>query len=657
MERDTSDALLAHIGGESFSPTDSRPRKRQKVTRACDRCKSRKRRCDGMIPCSVCSDIGATCSFDASYTRGKLVGPRQPSGKNSPVAPASAPVDQSTQINDTDAANEHAPGEGAQAATASSAYSFLKRAWERFGRETGEVGSLSETDHSDPTQMVPVLNYGDKRVVPPPASSLESLVRKPNGHALLSTYFDFAMPTYRFLHRQTVEQWYKEVCEDTNRLSPARKAIILLVLATATFFEESHKSDGEISLTGSEAHYQAARHELNQETGRPRLESVQSRFAACLYLLHTSRPNEAWYLFGTTIQIALILGLHQRRSVENVQPGGDIIIQECRKRTFWAMSTLDTYLSIILGRPVLIHDADCDQQLPAELDDEELSKPDIISRSSSSRDRIIAASILHARIAHIVRRAAQEQGKVARKQDDRKTEAATKAGNEVAAWHASLPVILSGAVHPTSLVPVYRRQVAVLGLAHKHAIMLINRPMLLMESVRSMLSVKSHVESCLSAADGALDVLMAHTPSEGYAPLASLWFTSYVAFNAVSIIYVWAIQRARGRLQSMQVHVSDDSLLDKAQSMQSHLSSSSYAPGLRYNAVLRELREELQRLQDRKPPSQPNAATPLQSSNVLEQDFNMGFQGLELPLDPDFWLQMDSFPFADLDLAESTLIA
>ena len=162
-----------------------------------------------------------------------------------------------------------------------------------------------------------------------------------------------------------------------------------------------------------------------------------------------------------------------------------------------------------------------------------------------------------------------------------------------------------------------------------------------------MLSIKSHVESCLSAADGALDVLMAHTPSEGYAPLASLWFTSYVAFNAVSIIYVWAIQRARGRLQSMQVPVSDDSLLDKAQSMQSHLSSSSYAPGLRYNAVLRELREELQRLQDRKPPSQPNAATPLQSSNVLEQDFNLGFQGLELPLDPDFWSQMDSFPFGE----------
>ncbi|KAI7106699.1 hypothetical protein KC324_g20415, partial [Hortaea werneckii] len=105
------------------------------------------------------------------------------------------------------------------------------------------------------------------------------------------------------------------------------------------------------------------------------------------------------------------------------------------------------------------------------------------------------------------------------------------------------------------------------------------------------------------------------------------------------------------------VPVSDDGLLDKAQSMQSHLSSSSYAPGLRYNAVLRELREELQRLQDRKPSSQLNAATPLSSANVLDQDFNMGFQGLELPLDPDFWSQMDSFPFADLDLAESTLLA
>ncbi len=53
------------------------------------------------------------------------------------------------------------------------------------------------------------------------------------------------MPTYRFLHRATVESWLSRTCdEQENRaiigppLSNAKMAIVLLTLATATLYEE-----------------------------------------------------------------------------------------------------------------------------------------------------------------------------------------------------------------------------------------------------------------------------------------------------------------------------------------------------------------------------------------------------------------------------------
>jgi hypothetical protein len=53
---------------------------------------------------------------------------------------------------------------------------------------------------------------------------------------LVDRYFDFAMPTYRFLHRPTIQAWFLEfydtfgVMHDTQRAS-AKVALILMVLA------------------------------------------------------------------------------------------------------------------------------------------------------------------------------------------------------------------------------------------------------------------------------------------------------------------------------------------------------------------------------------------------------------------------------------------
>lgn len=66
---------------------------------------------------------------------------------------------------------------------------------------------------------------------------------------LVGIYFDFSMVTYRFLHRGSVEEWLRQVYE--SNVSPsnpppgpmgARTAVILMIFAVATLYQELHPS-------------------------------------------------------------------------------------------------------------------------------------------------------------------------------------------------------------------------------------------------------------------------------------------------------------------------------------------------------------------------------------------------------------------------------
>ena len=48
------------------------------------------------------------------------------------------------------------------------------------------------------------------------------------------------------------------------------------------------------------------------------------------------------------------------------------IEKETRKKVWWGVYTLDRMLAVALGRPLGINDADCDVELPVDVDDENL---------------------------------------------------------------------------------------------------------------------------------------------------------------------------------------------------------------------------------------------------------------------------------------------
>ncbi|KAI4833711.1 hypothetical protein E4T44_09265, partial [Aureobasidium sp. EXF-8845] len=346
--------------------------KRRKVQRACDSCKSRKRKCSGEQPCPLCVSQGLICTYISPHGRHQApqavdnlaIGVPSYHLSTNPhsqwpgeTLSVSRPGD---AFNTNDTSRAASPdGEGITPAGyqgPTSTFSFLRRAWRRFGMaESSELNQESREE-------VSIFAYGDRRAPALGQTTEFQLPARDVTNAMTTRYFDFAAPTYRYLHRPTFESWLLRYHEQQDlqqeNLQPIRQAIVLMVLATACLYNlesetdaspstpaESRKAErNESHLRMGETLYQAAQQKIVGEAGRPCLESVQARLATSLYQLNTSRLNQAWYTLGSTYQLALSIGIHRARVPSSGEPSK--IVRECQRRSFWAMHMLDTYLSV-----------------------------------------------------------------------------------------------------------------------------------------------------------------------------------------------------------------------------------------------------------------------------------------------------------------------
>jgi len=122
-----------------------------------------------------------------------------------------------------------------------SGIAFLHRAQRRFQQDF--VGSTSNSSNGRNPKGASIFSFGDGWI-PDQLPSTLILPERRQARDLFMRYFDFAMPTYRFLHRATAEGWLENIYHekeqgdfDVKNLSTAKVAIVLLVLATAKLYE------------------------------------------------------------------------------------------------------------------------------------------------------------------------------------------------------------------------------------------------------------------------------------------------------------------------------------------------------------------------------------------------------------------------------------
>lgn len=329
-----------------------------------------------------------------------------------PSRQQSRPADNNPEQNTTRSSSQGPPGletaeiEG-QFFDPTSNLTFIHRAWKRLAQQNQQTdaGLLTGSEN-----LQPLMSAGDKPFSTRGDQSL-MFVDQAAAFALFEYYFENCVVTYRVLNRQYCQAWLEAVINNFHTgqsldtgIGHAKAAIVITTLAIACFrqhrISESTSLPGGISLLSqqSEEYFLAASDLTAQETGLPRLESAQARVLQVLYLLQTSRMNQAWYVFGNTVPIVTALGLHRKST--QYRNGGrqpvDYISSECRKRTFWVLYTIDKYLAVVFGRPRFYHDDDVDQEFPDRINDEDMT-PQGPSPGEPAMDCHMDSLVFHAR--------------------------------------------------------------------------------------------------------------------------------------------------------------------------------------------------------------------------------------------------------------------
>lgn len=434
----------------------------------------------------------------------------------------------------------------------SSAQSFLDKALRRLDRDPVHSPAPRREEHVE--RETSTLSFGDAKVKQQDIAKFSWPGNK-TAIRLLERFFEFASPTYRYFHEPSVLDWIKRFYNKTD-VPIAAQACILFMFASASVFAVNRSGDTvDANLQGwesSEMYYQKAEALLVQESGPPQLESVQARFAAVQYLLSSSRPTKALFAFGTMVQVMQAVGLHRKRSERAGRPGPDPIEVEVQRRLFWCAFTLDKYLSIVMGRIPFLRVDDTNQALPTIVNDEDMTPEGVRQHMSGpGRDSLLHATRAHVEIGLILARASQEQNCLPSTTGRTHVEAAIRGSQEIREWQSQLPPMMSGAIHPSSLIPCFRRQHSILTLARLHAIMFVTRPLLLRDLSPVLPEAEVHqyheqLRSCIRAARDAIESVNGSARYQVLYP--AFWFSQYVTFSAISIIHIYITQMSRQRI-------------------------------------------------------------------------------------------------------------
>ncbi|KAE8373935.1 fungal-specific transcription factor domain-containing protein [Aspergillus bertholletiae] len=577
---------------------------RLKTTRACDVCKEKKTRCSGTRPCARCHRLSLACEYETTYCRGlgpppppplELVFDSQSDETSYGQLPGAPEPAHPAPLIDTDLSTADFQGAYLDLASGSS---FINRVCQRLSKDktpppTG-ASSVSE-GFCEPSDSPSVTKFGDK-----PYSSLYKLdfTLPPLDRALemVATYFDSAMMTYRFLHRGHVEQWLRQIYQSnisvTNLptdLMVGRCCIVYSVLAIGTLYER-RAPESEVDYDEqSERWFALSKLMSSIESGAPQMETVQARLNQSLYLLASSRASECWFAFGTTVQFLTALNIHRKWPPTMVKEGkGTYIEQELRKRTFWSVYTLDKYLSVMFGRPRLLHDEDFDQELPDEVTDQDLliNEP---SMRSGLPDDMMTASVLHYRLSRVLADISRKLYTVD-PPGGCPFEAAILLTIELERWKEAAAPVMD------------RRRSQIPQLAYSHAMIHITRLFLLNDCKDiPQVSATTYVQKCITAAEEIMTIINGLASRK--ALIHGFWFAHYVCFCAITVVYIHIIKQhqasSTGDPSNKPVENSRQLqyLFSLAETCQQHLgkATSRSSSNRRYGIILEELRLEVHR--------------------------------------------------------------
>ncbi|KUJ06794.1 uncharacterized protein LY89DRAFT_397515 [Mollisia scopiformis] len=320
-------------------------------------------------------------------------------------------------------------------------------------------------------------------------------------------------------------------------------AFLPLLYVTLAIGELFSGSGSEAHPTGSLNHmkgvkwFRAGQALIDTANCRDML-SLQTLVCIIIYLQSSALMHSCYSYISTAISVSLQMGLH--RAETSLDP----IEQETRRRVFWVLQTMETYVTTLLGLPTVLDDEDIDQDLPQ-------CAEDFLKGSESTRPEVpvthrpVAPVVAHINLLKIQRRIVKDiyprtlrrgTGRAYRVNYARVLEF----DKELEEWHKQI----SAPMQSESDQPGIIRTQLLLRLAYAHVQMVLYRPFIL-HVIRTSPSDPPDMRSFACASScikAAMQIVWLIEGLEHRGLLISeYWFTVYITFFAVMALCMFII--------------------------------------------------------------------------------------------------------------------
>ncbi|KAI0399577.1 hypothetical protein F4802DRAFT_588770 [Xylaria palmicola] len=422
-------------------PSDSSSRRgppiplqqRRRVTRACDECRRKKIKCDGKQPCTHCQVYSYDCTYDKPSNRRRNPAPQYIEALENKLSRAETLLRKfmpDVDLNDPNldpavqqefrmreqarlkAAAAQKKDQPKSATTEGQLQSMVSSVGQLDLNETGDYDfhgtssgsvffkqmkkhfrTLLGRDYQIPFMPRPPRPSGIATLDSPrptpgspwattPSPSVPNLPPKARVLALCSESLDNATCLLRIVHKPTffsmLDKLYETPndefgTEDKRNLALAYSAMALGCMYDVSDDGLAHSPPYEISIQEAFNYYSSARFLLQDITECRDLTSLQALLFMILFLQSISNLSTCYGFVGIALRSALRMGLHRHLPHVKLDP----IEEETRRRVFYICRQMDTYVSALLGFPLLLNDDDIDQLLPTEVDDQFITKQGI----------------------------------------------------------------------------------------------------------------------------------------------------------------------------------------------------------------------------------------------------------------------------------------
>ena len=215
---------------------------------------------------------------------------------------------------------------------------------------------------------------------------------------------DDVISLMRFVHQPSFYKKFERVfTTDPDHFTTAEVRflpLLYVVMAVGCLFASTENSaldskGYEDAIDRGYHYFQSARQMVDITDCRD-LTTLQTVCFMIIFLQSTAKLSTCYSYLGIALRACCRLGLHRKVS-NKFNP----IEQEERKRTFWLIRRMDTYVAAMLGLPNMLSDDDIDQELPEEIDDEYITQDGILPMPSN-RFPLMKAANAHSKLVVIL---------------------------------------------------------------------------------------------------------------------------------------------------------------------------------------------------------------------------------------------------------------